>query len=304
MRFLCCKNLSCDPGRIIGLMFLLAVLSALSPAAANDTNPADQPIFIFWEFDCEEALRLAAQKNTFVVAYVYSNGCDWCCKMEEDTFSDSDVVQLSRHYMFSKHNLDHPASDWVKEKYQVNTTPTILVLSSAGEEVFRASAYLSAPELIAALSQFSQPSAAPVETEFQDQPSVQFCFEYAQKAFKHLEFMEATKALDHILYIDPENSQGMNDQVLHLFGTSLVYLHQLEAGEILLARLCNEFPKSRVVPDAMYILGEIYIQTNRPTLGRNLLKKLMQEHPEHIMARKAEMALQRMFGKNGGGSTG
>ncbi|MBE9572287.1 MAG: thioredoxin family protein, partial [Proteobacteria bacterium] len=260
----------------------------------------DFPPFIFWEYNYEQALDIAEKKSGVVLAYVYSKDCDWCRKMEEDTLSHPEVIEFSQGHVFLKLNADTNVSKMFIEQYRIRNLPTVMVLNSFGREMYRESNYLDPSQFLMKMKPFSQLTHQCLKPNVQSTQSLQFYFNYAKKAFEHLEFLEATKALDYILSRDPDNKQGLNDEVLLLFGTSLVYLYQLEAAEVLLARLCIEFPKSRAVPDSMYILGEIYIQTNRTKLGRELLERLMKEYPEHVMARKAKMALRRINREGGG----
>jgi thioredoxin-related protein len=284
---------------------LLAVLIAilyvsLIPCLSAAERPSfpDPPHFIFWEYDFEEALKTATMGGGPVVAYAYSEGCDFCQRMEEDTFSNPDVIRFSQSHVFLRMDADSHASQRFMERYHVENLPTVIVLSSSGQEVFRVSDHMGPSQFLEKMGESSQVVSRYSRHDRLNDRSLTFYLDYARKAFKHLQFLEATKALDCILYRDPDNKQGLNDEVLLLFGTSLVYLYQLDAAEILLARLCTEHPDSGSVPDAMYILGEIYVQTNRVGLGQELLRKLTRKHPGHPMAQRAEMSLVRIEQKN------
>jgi len=290
------------PFLVAALIIILPVFFPVSLSAEEIPSLPDDPQFIFWEFDYQRALNIAEEKNGFVFAYVYANDCDWCRKMEEETFSHPEVIKFSGDHVFLKVKADSNTSKMFMERYRIRNLPTVIVLHYSGGEMYRESNYLAPSQFLRETEQFNQVSPRRSRPNFQNSRSLTFYLEYAKKAFQHLEFMEATKALDYILYKDPHNKQGLNDEALLLFGISLVYLYQLQAAEILLARLCLEYPQSRAVPDAMYILGEIYIQTNRTERGHNLLKKLIKEYPEHATAQKAKMALERTYGddKEGG----
>ncbi len=284
---------------------LLAVLIAilyvfLIPCLSEAERPSfpDPPHFIFWEYDFEKALKTATMGGGTVVAYAYSEGCDFCQRMEEDTFSNPDVIRFSQSHVFLRMDTDSHTSQGFMERYHVENLPTVIVLSSSGQEVFRVSDHMGPSQFLEKMGESCQVVSRYSRHDRPNDRSLTFYLDYARKAFKHLQFLEATKALDYILYRDPDNEQGLNDEVLLLFGTSLVYLYQLDAAEILLARLCTEYPDSGSVPDAMYILGEIYIQTNRIGPGQNLLQKLVKEHPGHPMAQRAEISLIRIEQKN------
>jgi len=302
MKSLSFCNLSYCHHLFLSLASFVLTFTLFSPLclfAAEAENSPDFPQLIFWEYEYEQALKRAGEKSGVVFTYVYSNDCDWCRKMEEETFSHPEVIKFSRDHVFLKLNGDGKASKPVMERYEVRHLPTLMVLSHSGEELYRESNYLDPSRFLRELHQFNQAASRRSRTDSQDRQSLTFHLDYAKKAFRHLEFMEATKALDYILSKDPENYGGLNDEALLLFGTSLVYLYQLHAAEVLLARLCLEYPESKSVPDAMYILGEIYIQTSRREWGRNLLEKLIREYPKHAMAQRAKAALQRVDGKEG-----
>lgn len=285
---------------IIASIVILLVFSPLCLFTAKALNRPDFPAFIFWEYDFEQALKIAEmEKSCLVFTYVYTDNCNWCQKMEKDTFSHSEVIKFSRRHVFLKLNADSNVSKMFMEQYQIRDLPTVMVLNCHGQQIYHESNYLDPSQFLTKMKGFDQLTSHRSKSSFKNTQNLKLYLNYAKKAFKHLEFLEATKALDYILYKDPDNQQGLNDKVMLLFGTSLVYLSQLEAGEILLARLCIEYPKSIVVPDAMYILGEIYVQTNRIELGRRLLEKLINQYPEHTMAQKANMTLKRISGKQG-----
>ena len=274
-------------------------LPVLSLAEAGYPESPDFPGFIFWEYDYKEALKTARRQDTFVVAYIYSNDCDRCQKMDKDTFSDPEVIRFSRGLVFLKARLDSDASGALLNKHSIGCVPTVLVLSSSGGEIFRESNHMPPSLFLEEMNRFRQSTPEGPRPEFQDANSLQFCFDYARKAFQHTEFLEATKALDYVLYKDPGNAHGLNDEVLLLFGTSLVYLYQLDAAEVLLARLLVEYPQSPTIPNAMYILGEIYVQTDRVDRGRSLLRDLIEQYPEHAMAGDAKKTLARIEGSRG-----
>ena len=72
------------------LLYIISVavsysLPILALAEADARESPDVPGFIFWEYDYKEALKIARRHDTVVVAYVYSNDCDRCQKMDRDT---------------------------------------------------------------------------------------------------------------------------------------------------------------------------------------------------------------------------
>lgn len=284
------------PFLLTTFVILLSISSLLCVSAVQGKDLPEDPDFIFWEYDYEQALKIAKEKDACIFVYIYSNECEWCQKMDEDTFSHPGVVEFSRENVFLKLNSGQDPAKIFIEKYKIETIPILLVLSSLGSEVHRELDYLDSSKFLTKMKKFSQSPLRESKSGYKNPQSVKFYLEYAKKAFEHIEFMEATKALDYILYIDPNNEEGFADEALMLFGASLVYLYQLEAAEILLARLLMEYPKSRVIPDAMYILGEIYLQTNRVERANTVFKTLIERFPKHAMTQRARKSLQRDTG--------
>jgi capsular exopolysaccharide synthesis family protein len=118
--------------------------------------------------------------------------------MEEETFSHPEVIKFSRDHVFLKLNGDGKASKPVKERYQIGHLPTLMVLSHSGEELYRESNYLDPSRFLRELHQFNQAASRRSRTDSQDRQSLKFHLDYAKKAFRHLEFMEATAELTDI----------------------------------------------------------------------------------------------------------
>lgn len=48
----------------------------------------------------EEAVKMNKQQPKKFMVYVYSNNCGWCRKMENETFSDSVIVDYIKHHYY------------------------------------------------------------------------------------------------------------------------------------------------------------------------------------------------------------
>lgn len=48
----------------------------------------------------EEAVKMNKQEPKKFMVYVYSNNCGWCRKMENETFSDSVIVDYIKHHYY------------------------------------------------------------------------------------------------------------------------------------------------------------------------------------------------------------
>lgn len=90
---------------------------------------------VAWQTDFTKASKAASKSNKPMMVDFYTTWCGWCKKLDSDTYTNSQVVELSQKFVTVKVDGDkYP--DLVK-KYKVNGYPTIVFLNSKGNEVSR-----------------------------------------------------------------------------------------------------------------------------------------------------------------------
>ncbi len=81
------------------------------------------------------ALREAGERGQFVFIDFYAPWCGACKQLEETTLSDPDVKTLLSGYVVLKIDTDEYPS--IGKYFNVVGLPTLLVLNSSGEEMYR-----------------------------------------------------------------------------------------------------------------------------------------------------------------------
>lgn len=107
----------------IKTLFLFAVLLPLFITCAM----ADS---ISWYYSYSDGLASAKTYNKPVMMDVFIQGCGFCDRLNNETFTDPDVIALSKNFICVKLDADkYPAID---NKYNVDGYPTILFLKPDG----------------------------------------------------------------------------------------------------------------------------------------------------------------------------
>ena len=93
---------------------------------------------IQWEEYSAEALGLASADRQPVILEFSASWCIPCKELEHVTFADPEVMNLARKFRTLQVDLtdfDSPASERIRERFQVSGVPTILFLDAEGAEV-------------------------------------------------------------------------------------------------------------------------------------------------------------------------
>ena len=75
------------------LLTLLSLLPVLATAAK-----------IEWVYDIEEAKKLAKKENKVIMVDVHVNGCGFCKRLDNTTYVNKEVVDLSKRMINAKLN--------------------------------------------------------------------------------------------------------------------------------------------------------------------------------------------------------
>jgi thiol-disulfide isomerase/thioredoxin len=127
----------------------------MSVFATNDNDPK----FVnFTDVNVEEAIAKASAEGKLVFLDFYASWCTPCKWMEQTTFSDTRVASaLNTNFIALKVNIDDVDGFQMKNKYEVNFLPTLLILSSEGKMIERIEQTMVADELLGILQLHNSP---------------------------------------------------------------------------------------------------------------------------------------------------
>jgi len=133
-----CFNSSRRLGQRVLFIALAAVL--ISPARANDDEPAKvddrfaskpnriktaTPIQFSRSWD--EATAQASRTGRRLLAYFTGDYCGWCRAMEKRSFTDAEVVELSKKFVCVEINISGDQTSRLADKYRVDSIPRTIM---------------------------------------------------------------------------------------------------------------------------------------------------------------------------------
>jgi thioredoxin-related protein len=148
------RNPFSTPTKLVVLSLLAAGLTAVpgaptmakgtvKAAAAAAPAVAAAPTVLTWNSDLRSALTTAQTSRRWVLVDLFTEHCGWCKRLDRDTFSNAEVAQrLGNSFVWVKCDTDNPSTGtWVKDKYEPQGYPCILILDPYGKEKGRILGY-------------------------------------------------------------------------------------------------------------------------------------------------------------------
>ncbi len=133
---------------VAAVVVALAVWSVATWAQPAKPAPKKAPSITWHSY--EDGLKLAQQEKKAVLIDAYAEWCHWCKKMDDEVYTDHNVIALSDRVVFVKVDVDKRSD--VKTKYRVQGLPTVVILKN-GKEVKRILGYEPAAEFAAHVQQ-------------------------------------------------------------------------------------------------------------------------------------------------------
>ncbi len=97
-----------------------------------------------WELDYEDALGEAQSREQLVLAYLYTDWCSYCKKMDSETFRDSELIDaMSDNYVWLRLNAE-TQEDGVRlqRKFGIRAYPCTIIMDQNGAELDRIEGYV------------------------------------------------------------------------------------------------------------------------------------------------------------------
>lgn len=98
-----------------------------------------------WRSYSNSAFATAKSQNKLVLVYGMSESCHWCTKMSNDTLSNSEITNLISK-RFVPVTIDVVNSRSLANQYQIQGTPTFIILDSNRNKVSESYGYQSVSE--------------------------------------------------------------------------------------------------------------------------------------------------------------
>lgn len=110
---------------------------------------------LVWAPGYQKGLAMAQSVHRPMLISFHSSGCDWCRKMDAETFTNARVVSLSHSYVCVR--LDALRDPELLQQYHINQFPATLITDEHGHILKQLDGYANATQLIAALDKSPSP---------------------------------------------------------------------------------------------------------------------------------------------------
>ncbi len=140
------------------MLIVLPSLTIQSEPASQDqfaSEPArpkaETPVQFFKSWD--QAGAESKRTGRRVLAVFTGDHCGWCRVLENRTFTDAEVVKLSKHFVPVALNTGHEENARLVDQYGIDAIPRSVVLTADGQVVDKLSGYIPAAEYASWLEQ-------------------------------------------------------------------------------------------------------------------------------------------------------
>jgi len=96
---------------------------------------------VWFKGDIDSALALAKNRETLVLVWFYTDWCNWCRRLDTDTFKAVEVQRELAELVAVKQNAEKEGAA-LAARFGVDSYPTLVFLDSDGHEVDRILGYL------------------------------------------------------------------------------------------------------------------------------------------------------------------
>jgi thioredoxin-related protein len=137
-------------------------------------NAIAQNNFKFDESDYQTLLTKSKTENKPIFLMLYASWCPHCEKMKHEVLTHNDVIDALRtNYISAWQDVDSAEGKMLKNKVNVTSYPTFVILDSNGTELYRLKGEYTVPDFIAELNNALNPKLQLpyLEKDFNNDPS-------------------------------------------------------------------------------------------------------------------------------------
>ncbi len=133
---------------LFGLLASLSVYDEPEPQDRFASEPARPKAAAPIQFckSWEQARSLSNRTDRRILAVFTSDHCGWCRVLEKRTFTDREVVELSKQFVCVALDVGEKDNARLVDQYRIDTIPRSFVLTAPGQVVSKLTGYVPATE--------------------------------------------------------------------------------------------------------------------------------------------------------------
>jgi tetratricopeptide (TPR) repeat protein len=254
--------------------------------------PGSPPEPIAWQKDLRHALKVAHQTQRVVMIDFWAQWCSWCQQLDTDTYSDPQVVALSRNFVAVKVNTEGGLADMeATERYHVSTLPTILFLTPAGTPLMRVADFQDAQRFADTLQKAGAKGHDLMDIEralSQDARDPAALAALGHHLLEQGELPRSRECLDKSARVDASLPAARRQETRLLLGRVHVLEGRYEDAVRVLREAQGLDPEGALVPEVLLELGRAYASLDERQEARAALTGVVRKHADTPAAREAQ----------------
>ncbi len=243
--------------RLTGIVLAIMVLGVIL-ASCGGEKKEEAPTGIAFVTDYNTALSQAQAKNQDMVIDFYTDWCKWCKRLDDSTYTDPSVIDMSHNLVFVKINAEVDTA--TAKKYSVSGYPTIIVAKSNGDEIDRIAGYLPPKEFKTEVDNYLK-GIGTLDyylgvADTLDTPGI--LMKIADKYSNRSDYDSAASFYDRVVKMDPKNDSGYTIEARMQLANIDRWTDKYDAAIAAYQKIMKDYKNDSVVPDAEIRLAVAY----------------------------------------------
>ncbi|HEY7160887.1 MAG TPA: thioredoxin family protein, partial [Acidobacteriota bacterium] len=240
-----------------------------------------------WVTDFNKALTEAKQDSKPIFVDVYAEWCTWCHKLDKEVYSDPKFTEYMKNYVLARIDSEDGAQGTnVAQKYDVDSLPTMIVLSPQGKILDRITGFMTTPKLIEELEYVRKL----LDAEAKNSTNVDASFVLAGAYIERQMYHEAEERYKRILE-SQLSSSVQKEKAQFSVGLAEYYQGNLKDALAVLNQYYSSYPNGASGEDALLLLSQIHIEMNSNRKALEYLREFVKRYPKSGNSVRAKQVL-------------
>lgn len=264
-----------------GILLAIFAFASIFVGCGGDEGDMETPAGIAFVTDYNTALSQAQANNQKLVIDFYTDWCQWCKKLDTETYVDPAVVAMSNNMVFAKINAE--VDTMTAQKYKVTGYPTIIVANSDGTEIDRVAGYLPAEDFVAQVNDYLKGIGtldyylSVVDTVETPQVLMKIADKYAERA----SYEEALQYYKDVIDLDPKNDSGFTSEAKMQLAYIDLRNERFDEAITGYKNYIKEYKGDETVPDATLWLAVAYRKKGDTASAIKTFEGFLKDFPDN-----------------------
>lgn len=259
--------------RIVCFSLLMAMIFACG-------SPRKQLTEIDFLSDYQAANKAALEMKLPMIIVFYSQDCPWCKMLDDSTFTNKVVIEMSADMVFVR--LNALKDSLIAQNLGITLYPTIVVARHDGSEVDRLVGYYPPAEFFNEVQLYLQGAETLDDylKRLEDEPdNIDYLLIVAEKYRNHSDWDAALEYYSNVVKLSSEDTYEVEDAMFEIAGVT-AQKEEYSAAISLYKEFIKRFPDSDKIDDASRRIPYCLTKNNDFKKALDLYKKYINDYPD------------------------